>query len=133
MPQVVLDRALQQRWPLVEIDHAAAIGGNVASAHRPASPADLPHVKRIEQGEGAQEQGQVSFRWAGETDTGHTAPAGRYTVSAQYFNGVDMQSAATVVNAAVESVTFGAGGLSVRLRGLGEVPFSAVREIGQTP
>jgi hypothetical protein len=43
-----------------------------------------------------------------------------------------MDAAQTLVSAPVESVTLGAGqsGLSLSLRGLGEMPFSAVRRIG---
>ncbi len=82
---------------------------------------------------GTNPQGLVSFRWGGETDTGQVAPPGRYFVSAQYFNGQEMQSAATLIDASVQSVTLGAGGLAINLRGLGEVPFSVVREIGRDP
>lgn len=41
-----------------------------------------------------------------------------------------MQIAPTLVHATVESVTVGATGLSVQLRGLGDVPFGVVKEIG---
>ena len=82
---------------------------------------------------GTQAEGLVGFRWGGETDAGIVAPPGRYFVSAQYFNGQEMQSASTLIDASVDSVTVGAGGLAINLRGLGVVPFSAVREIGQAP
>jgi flagellar basal-body rod modification protein FlgD len=85
-------------------------------------------VRQIDLGPNA--EGLVRFLWGGETDAGVIAPPGRYTLSAQYFDGSEMQIASTLVNAAVESVTVGAGGLSVKLQGLGEVPFGAVREIG---
>jgi len=88
-------------------------------------------IRQLELGSNA--EGLVSFRWGGETDAGIVAPPGRYFVSAQYFNGQEMQSAPTLIDAAVDSVTLGAGGLAVNLRGLGEVPFSVVREIGQGP
>ena len=79
---------------------------------------------------GAQPAGFVRFGWDGVDDAGVVAAPGRYTVTAQYLNGNETQSAATLVNAAVDSVTIGSQGLAVQLRGLGEVPFSAVQEIG---
>ncbi len=85
-------------------------------------------IRQLELGTNA--EGLVSFRWGGETDTGVAAPPGRYFVSAQYFNGQEMQSASTLIDASVESVTLGTGGLAINLRGLGVVPFSVVREIG---
>lgn len=88
-------------------------------------------VRRIELG--SHPEGLVSFRWGGETDTGLSAPPGRYSVSAQYFNGHEMQGTPTLVDARVESVTLGAGGVSINVEGLGTVPFSIVREIGQAP
>ncbi len=80
---------------------------------------------------GANPDGLVSFLWRGETDTGVMAPPGRYNIAAQYFDGQEMQSAPTLVHAEVQSVTVGARGLSVQLRGLGDVPFGVVREIGE--
>ncbi len=85
-------------------------------------------VRQITLGPNA--EGPVPFYWGGETDLGYSAPPGRYAVSAQYFDGSDMLNAPTLVNAEVDSVTVGASGLSVQLRGLGPVPFSAVKEIG---
>ncbi len=79
---------------------------------------------------GPNPEGQVPFYWGGETDLGFSAPPGRYFVSAQYFDGTDMSNASTLVHAEVDSVTVGANGLSIQLRGLGPVPFSAVKEIG---
>src|SRR5690606_14468125 len=79
---------------------------------------------------GAQEAGTVRFRWNGETDTGERAPPGRYTVTAQFRHGNEMQSAETLVRAPVESVSFGPRGLTLHLGVLGETAFGAVREIG---
>jgi len=79
---------------------------------------------------GSNPEGAVRFLWGGETDAGFTAAPGRYSVSAQYFDGSEMQSAPTLVHAEVESVTVGTSGLSIQLRGLGDVPFGVVREIG---
>jgi len=79
---------------------------------------------------GAQPEGLSRFRWGGESDLGVMAPPGVYTISAQYFDGTGMQSAPVLIDSAVESVSMGPQGLTVHIAGVGEVPFSAVREIG---
>jgi len=79
---------------------------------------------------GEREAGLVRFEWDGITDGGERAPAGRYSMSAQFFEDGEMRGATTFVVAAVESVRFGPRGLAVQLTGLGELPFSAVQEIG---
>lgn len=79
---------------------------------------------------GGHAAGLVRFAWDGTAGTGQPAPEGRYTVTAQYRLGNEIEAAGTLVNADVESVSFGANGLAVQLRGLGQVPFAAVREIG---
>jgi shikimate dehydrogenase len=82
---------------------------------------------------GAQAPGLASFSWDGLGDSGVAATPGRYILRAQtYLNGRAMDAAQTLISAPVESVTLGAGqsGLSLSLRGLGDMPFSAVRRIG---
>jgi flagellar basal-body rod modification protein FlgD len=79
---------------------------------------------------GTQPAGLARFTWDGTDSGGNAAPGGRYTVSAQYASDGDVEAASTFVNAHVQSVSFGASGLAVQLRGLDQVPFSAVREIG---
>lgn len=82
---------------------------------------------------GAQAPGLASFSWNGQTDSGPAAAPGRYSLRAQtYLNGQAVDAAQTLISAPVESVTLGAGqsGLSLSLRGLGDMPFSAVRRIG---
>ena len=78
---------------------------------------------------GAQSSGLVRYQWGGETDDGLGAAAGNYRISAQYFRDNQMNSAPTLVEAQVQSVIFGAQGVEVKLEGLGDVPFSLVREI----
>jgi flagellar basal-body rod modification protein FlgD len=78
---------------------------------------------------GAQPAGLASFTWDGFTDGGEPAPAGRYSFAAAYRNGADMVAADTFLSAPIDSVVLGADGFSVELRGIGEVPFNAVREI----
>jgi flagellar basal-body rod modification protein FlgD len=78
---------------------------------------------------GSQPSGLAPFAWDGLTDTGAAAPAGRYTFSADYRSGSDSVAAETLLRAPIDSVLLGANGFSVELRGIGELPFTAVREI----
>ena len=81
---------------------------------------------------GAQSAGLTSFSWDGTTSTGSHAPAGTYTLTAQYSGATKGGTAATtLVNGTVESVSMGAGstGLTVNVAGIGSVPFSSVQQI----
>src|SRR3984957_4081134 len=81
---------------------------------------------------GAQSAGLASFSWNGTTSSGSQAPAGTYTLSAQYAGAAKNGTAATtLVNGTVESVSMGAGstGLTVNVAGIGSVPFSSVQQI----
>ena len=74
---------------------------------------------------GAQGAGLTRFAWEA---TGLLP--GRYSVSANYIAADEVASAPVLIEADVESVGLGPRGLTLRLRGLDEVPFSAIREIG---
>jgi len=81
---------------------------------------------------GAQSTGLASFSWDGKQGDGSQAPAGTYTLSAQYAGATSGGTAATtLVNGTVESVSMGAGstGLTLNVSGLGSVPFSSVQQI----
>jgi flagellar basal-body rod modification protein FlgD len=81
---------------------------------------------------GAQSGGLASFSWDGKAGNGSQAPAGTYTLSAQYAGATSGGTAATtLVNGTVESVSMGAGstGLTVNVAGVGSVPFSSVQQI----
>jgi flagellar basal-body rod modification protein FlgD len=81
---------------------------------------------------GAQSTGLASFAWDGKEGDGSQAPAGTYTLSAQYAGATSGGTAATtLVNGTVESVSMGAGstGLTLNVSGLGSVPFSSVQQI----
>ena len=81
---------------------------------------------------GAQSAGLTSFSWNGLTGSGSQAPAGTYTLTAQYAGGASAGTAATtLVNGTVESVSMGAGstGLTLNVAGIGSVPFSSVQQI----
>jgi len=81
---------------------------------------------------GAQPSGLANFSWDGTTGNGSQAPAGNYTLTAQYAGAVKGSTAATtLVNGTVESVSMGAGstGLTVNVAGIGSVPFASVQRI----
>jgi flagellar basal-body rod modification protein FlgD len=81
---------------------------------------------------GAQSAGLTSFTWDGKEANGAQAPAGTYTLTAQYAGATKGSTAATtLVNGTVESVSMGAGstGLTLNVSGLGSVPFSSVQQI----
>jgi flagellar basal-body rod modification protein FlgD len=81
---------------------------------------------------GAQSAGLTSFSWDGKAGNGAPAPAGTYTLSAQYAGAISGGTAATtMVNGTVDSVSMGAGstGLTLNVSGLGSVPFSSVQQI----
>lgn len=78
---------------------------------------------------GTRPPGLATFTWDGLTSDGTPAGAGRYTFLAGFQSEGKIEAARTLVSASVESVMFGADEFSVRLRGIGDVPFGAVREI----
>jgi flagellar basal-body rod modification protein FlgD len=81
---------------------------------------------------GAQTAGLASFSWNGLTSSGAQAPAGTYTLTAQYAGATKSSTAATtLVNGTVESVSMGAGstGMTLNVAGVGSVPFSSVQTI----
>jgi flagellar basal-body rod modification protein FlgD len=81
---------------------------------------------------GAQSAGLANFSWNGSTGGGSQAPAGTYTLTAQYAGATSGSTAATtLVSGTVESVSMGAGstGLTLNVAGVGSVPFSNVQQI----
>ena len=84
-------------------------------------------VRSIELGA---QSGTVNFVWGGETDGGAIAPPGTYLIQAQAVSGGGERALPTLVNAFVDSVAVGQLGLNLNLRGIGDLSFDAVREIG---
>lgn len=81
---------------------------------------------------GAQAKGLATFSWDGKLADGSQAPAGTYSLAAQYAGSASGGTAATTyVNGTVQSVTMGAGqtGLTLNVSGLGSVLFSNVQQI----
>jgi len=79
---------------------------------------------------GAQPAGLARFEWDGITDSGKQAPPGVYNMVGSYFAGTKSTAATTLVYAPVASVVLGKDGFTVDVAGVGEIPFSQVREIG---
>jgi flagellar basal-body rod modification protein FlgD len=118
-----------------------AAGGTIGAAVELTAPADHVQIQVVDASGkivrtlslGAQPAGLAHFAWDGRTGDGAAAPAGNYGFVAQSIAPGGTQAAAPVlVSAPVESVTIGGdqGGLMLTLQGLGEIPFSAVRQIG---
>jgi flagellar basal-body rod modification protein FlgD len=83
-------------------------------------------------GLGAQSAGLANYSWDGKETNGSQAPAGTYTLTAQYAGQTKTSTAATtLVNGTVESVSMGAGsaGLTLNVAGVGSVPFSSLQQI----
>jgi flagellar basal-body rod modification protein FlgD len=78
---------------------------------------------------GSQSKGLVPVAWDGLAQDGSAAPAGDYSLTASYRSGEKMVAATTLIAAPVDSVVLGKDGFTVDVRGIGELPFSAVRQI----
>ena len=79
---------------------------------------------------GANAKGEAPFMWDGMTDTGGVSPAGTYTFDAEFRSGSTVETGTTLLVASIDSVKLGTDGFSVELRGIGEKPFSSVKQIG---
>ena len=120
-------------------DGFLAEGGSIGGAAELARPATDVRIQITDSAGslvqqidlGPQNAGLVSFQWSGETASGATAAPGRYRISAQVFEqGRESSSTSVFVNAHVDSVSFSPQGLNVNLRGLGEIPFGSIKQIG---
>ena len=117
-----------------------AAGGTVSGAVDLPSAAQQVRVQVVTPGGavvrsfdlGPQGAGLARFAWDGLADDGSTLPEGAYGFRAQAVNGASQSAVQVLVAAPVESVTLGGGqaGLSLTLRGIGEVSFGDVRQIG---
>ncbi len=80
---------------------------------------------------GQQAPGLVRFNWDGIDAEGNRADAGLYQVSARVIRGAETESAVTVIEAEIDSVTLGqfGGGMSLNLEGGQQMPLSRVYQI----
>jgi flagellar basal-body rod modification protein FlgD len=106
------------------LDIPAATSGATVEI-RDASNQIVAHVEL-----GAQPTGLANFQWDGTTDSGAQAAPGVYQMVGSYLDGTKSTAATTLVYAPVDSVVLGKDGFTVDVTGVGEVPFSQVREIG---
>lgn len=79
---------------------------------------------------GAQAKGTVGYDWDGKDSTGADAGSGPFTVSINAQNNGTSVAATGLVWAPVQSVSTTTGTTILTLPGIGEVPVSAVRQIG---
>jgi flagellar basal-body rod modification protein FlgD len=136
--QALQAASLVGRTALVEGDTAALADGATleGAVELPAAASALRVEIRDASGEvvrelafGARSSGLARFTWDGMNDAGEPAGAGQHTVVAEYTANGEAAAAPTLVVAPIESVVFGAQGFTVQLGGLGELPFSAIREV----
>ncbi len=136
--QALQAASLVGRSALVEASTMAVGAGQpvLGAVDLPASTSALTVTVRDSTGQvvrtiplGANPQGQATFIWDGTTDGGERAPAGQYTFNAEFRSGSTIETGTTLLAAPIDSVKLGADGFSVELRGIGEIPFSSVREI----
>lgn len=80
---------------------------------------------------GQQSAGMVNFSWDGVAADGSRADAGHYRVSARVVRGTNIESAATVIESKIESVTLGqfGSGMSLNLSGGQSMPLGQVYQI----
>ena len=130
----LVDRTVLARTDQVFLDVEGGVSGAV---DLPAASGDVrvqvvdevgQHVKELTLG--ANPDGRVRFSWAGDTDAGERAPPGRYRVVGQYLGDGQVEIAETLVSTSVDSVSLRPTGLGVFLRGIGEVAFGSIEEIG---
>ncbi len=86
-------------------------------------------VRRIDYG--AMAAGRQSFIWDGVDETGHPAPAGEYSISANIAIDGEGQAGRVLLADQVRSVTLGGGGQLpvLNLAGGGQISFSQILEI----
>ncbi len=80
---------------------------------------------------GQQPPGKVNFSWDGIDAKGDRAGTGHYQVSARVVRGSNIESAATVIEAKIESVTLGqlGSGMSLNLSGGQSMPLGQIYQI----
>ncbi len=80
---------------------------------------------------GQQPAGIARFEWDGVDQSGKRADSGQYQVTARVIRGTNIESAPTVIEAEIQSVTLGqfGGGLTINLAGGQEMPLGQVYQI----
>jgi flagellar basal-body rod modification protein FlgD len=78
---------------------------------------------------GAQSSGFVPFRWDGLDDSGATVTAGIYSFAVAASRGGQAITATPVAAGAVQSVSFGNGGQSLNVKGIGDIQMQQIKSI----
>jgi len=80
---------------------------------------------------GLQPPGLVRFEWDGVDSSGDRADSGLYQVTARVIRGTNIESAPTVIESEIQSVTLGqfGGGMTLNLLGGQEMPLGQVYQI----
>ena len=78
---------------------------------------------------GAQVAGVLGFQWDGMTDSGAIAAPGSYSFSVQALQGSTKIDAAALALGVVSGVTQGAGGVALKVNGMGSVALSEVKQV----
>ncbi len=86
-------------------------------------------VQRLDLGQ--QPAGTADFTWDGLTADGEVAPPGEYSLQARVVRGQNVESAPTLIEAQVESVTLGqfGGSMTLNIEGGGSLALSQVYQI----
>jgi flagellar basal-body rod modification protein FlgD len=130
----LVGRNVLARSDLVSLEAGAGVSGAVdlpvASGDVRVQVVDAAGQLVREIALGSQPAGIARFSWAGDTDIGTAAPPGQYRIVGQYLGAGQSESAETLVNSVVESVSLRSSGLGIQLRGLGEFRFDSIEHIG---
>jgi flagellar basal-body rod modification protein FlgD len=78
---------------------------------------------------GAQGSGFVPFQWDGLDDGGATVAAGIYSFAVTASRGGQPITATPVAAGAVQSVSFGSGGQSLNVKGIGDIQMQQIKSI----
>ena len=106
----------------VELDaDASDVGISISNAD-----GEVLHTQNL----GKQAKGTIAYDWDGKLADGSDAGAGPFTVSVTAQNEGRAVAATSLVWAPVESVSTANGSPVLTLSGLGQVPVTAVRQIG---
>ncbi len=86
-------------------------------------------VQRLDLGE--QPSGMVRFTWDGISSSGKRAGSGNYQVTARVIRGSNIESAPTVIEAEIQSVTLGqfGAGMTLNLAGGQAIPLGQIYQI----
>ena len=104
------------------------LGGAATGVNVTISDANGVAIKTMQLG--AQAKGTVGYDWDGKDSAGADAGSGPFKVSINAQNDGTAVAATSLVWAPVQSVSTTTGSTILTLPGIGEVPVSAVRQIG---